>query len=88
MVLAAALIASVIQQSPHLDIELFKQRAEEALLAGEGLQPDFGDDLLAMAPADRLEAIIYLRHLGLLTGESWTLDDLLKPASDSMRARE
>lgn len=61
-------------------IEEFRQVANDWLLSGRGLPRDYRVELMRMDSADRLQAIAYLRRIGLLTDRPWTLDDLLRPA--------
>ncbi|SFA45238.1 hypothetical protein SAMN04487972_1047 [Paracoccus halophilus] len=50
------------------------------LLNGEALPPDLDARLMALAPADRIEVLIFLRRSGMLTGPSWSSERLLVPA--------
>lgn len=59
----------------------FEAMASEWLLSGQGLPRDYRLRLMQMDSADRLQAIIYLRRIGLLTEHPWPLDDLLRPAA-------
>lgn len=61
--------------------EIFEEQATSWLLEGRGLPPDYRLTLMAMEPTSRLQAIVFLRRSGLLTGESWSLEDLLRPVT-------
>lgn len=65
----------------------FTQEAAGWLLEGKRLPPDYRLRLLGMAPAERLQAIIFLRRAGLLTDAAWSLSDILKPAATQEIAR-
>lgn len=66
----------------------FRRTADEWLLTGQGLPRDYRVTLLQMGSADRLQAIAYLRRIGLLTERPWSLDDLLRPAATRTEPRE
>lgn len=59
----------------------FRRDADEWLLTGKSLPPDYRLRLMQMEPADRMQALAYLRRLGLLTGATWPVVDLLKPVT-------
>ncbi|MDN5569423.1 MAG: hypothetical protein L0G27_11875 [Paracoccus sp. (in: a-proteobacteria)] len=66
----------------------FDQFAADAngwLLSGQGLPRDYRVTLMQMDTADRISAIAYLRRIGLLTDRPWTLDDILRPATEPAR---
>ncbi|MDM7458689.1 MAG: hypothetical protein P3W94_004905 [Paracoccus sp. (in: a-proteobacteria)] len=58
-----------------------RRDADEWLLSGRGLPPGYRLRLMQMEPAERMQALAYLRRLGLLTGPSWPVEDLLKPVT-------
>lgn len=62
------------------DMMLFAQEASGWVLEGQSLPPDYRQKLHAMAPADRLQAIIFLRRSGLLNDDVWPLEDVLRDA--------
>lgn len=57
------------------------QEATELLLSGEALPPDINLRLMELAPADRIEVLIFLRRSGMLTGPGWPIDRLLAPST-------
>jgi hypothetical protein len=63
------------------DFTGFARKASEWLLAGQGLPGDYRVMLMQMSSADRIRSIAYLRRLGLLTGQPWSVDDILRPAA-------
>lgn len=82
-----ALAGSIGQASMPMPpaLEAFADEASAWLLEGRRLPPDYRVRLMQMAPADRLQAIVFLRRAGLLTDMAWTLTDVLKPPA---RAKE
>ncbi|AUH33762.1 hypothetical protein [Paracoccus tegillarcae] len=82
MLLSALLLSWPLQQASMPELAQFQRQAEETLLAGETLAPDYRLQLLGMPPAERIEALIFLRRIGLLTGKSWRVGDMLQSASD------
>lgn len=60
-------------------LEAFTNDASVMLLEGRGLPADYRHRLRTMSPGDRLQAIIFLRRSGLLSGDIWTLEDILRP---------
>ena len=52
------------------------------ILDGRDLPRDYRSRLLKMSPADRLQAIIFLRRSGLLKGDIWDLEDILRPPAN------
>lgn len=85
MLVAALFLAGVGAAGQMVDAsprpETFEQEATRWLLEGRDLPPDYRPRLLEMTPSRRLQAIVFLRRSGLLTGKSWRLDDILKPAA-------
>lgn len=83
-----AAAAMAIDAEPTLPpaVAAFAAEANEWLLAGETLPPDYRLRVLAMSPADRVVTIIYLRRIGLLTEGAWSIDDLLRPQSEAKAA--
>lgn len=69
-----------LQQAAIPDVASFRAEMTERLLHGQMLGPDYRRTLRGMPPADRVEAIIFLRRAGLLTGQPWSITDLLSPA--------
>ncbi|MCQ0971053.1 hypothetical protein MLD63_11530 [Paracoccus sp. TK19116] len=59
----------------------FIDAAELRLLGGQPLEPDYRQHLLAMEPDQRLQAIVWLRRSGMLVDRTWSLDDLMRPAT-------
>lgn len=80
MYLAALLLSLPLQQASGADLTAFQRQAEMTLLSGDRLAPDYRQQLLTLPPEDRIEAIIFLRRIGLLTGKRWRVDDMLRPA--------
>lgn len=80
--LTAALAASpdIAPASPELSA--FTEEASAWLLEGEPLPRDYRLRLMRMHPADRLQAIVFLRRSGLLRGDVWRLEEVLAPALD------
>ncbi len=70
------------------DLDAFRRTADEWLLTGQRLPRDYRVMLMQMDSADRLQAIAYLRRIGLLTERPWSLDDLLRPAATRTEPRE
>lgn len=66
----------------------FATTASEWLLSGQGLPRDYRLRLMRMDSADRLQAIAYLRRIGLLTERPWALEDLLRPAEPAPELAE
>ncbi|WP_299911523.1 hypothetical protein [uncultured Paracoccus sp.] len=79
MLVPALLLVWPMQQAVAPDLQGYRQRAETLLLDGGTLPPDYRGELRDMSPADRIEAIIFLRRAGLMTGRPWTIGDLLAP---------
>jgi len=69
-------------------IDAFRRTADDWLLSGRGLPRDYRVMLMDMDSAERLQAIAYLRRIGLLTERPWSLDDLLRPAATRTEPRE
>lgn len=82
LALAADTAVAAAPGEPELPpaVAAIAAEASERLLAGESLPPDYRLRLLALPPAERLLAIIYLRRTGLLRGDPWPLEDVLRPA--------
>lgn len=66
--------------APVQSAEDFAAEATEWLLDGKALPDDWKSRLQAMAPAERLQSLIFLRRSGLLTTQGWTADEILAPA--------
>lgn len=88
MLVSALLLAWPLQQAVLPDLRDFRDEATVLLLEGGTLPTDYRRQLLAMPPAERIEAIIFLRRAGLLTGQTWQIDQLLKPAADPTETAE
>ena len=70
------------------EAKAFAEQATTWLLEGEDLPRDYRVTLMRMPPESRLQALVFLRRAGLLTGEGWTLDDILRPAPATMETDE
>lgn len=81
VILALASDGATVAAQPGLPpaVASLAAEAQDRLLAGEELPPDYRLRLLAMPPDERLLAIIYLRRSGLLKAEAWPLEDVLRP---------
>ncbi|MFV0386984.1 hypothetical protein [Paracoccus sp. (in: a-proteobacteria)] len=66
----------------------YAEQASGWLLEGKNLPPDYRVRLRRMPPAERLQVLIFLRRSGLLVGQPWSLDDILRPAESSEEASE
>ncbi|RNF32909.1 hypothetical protein A7A09_019770 [Paracoccus methylarcula] len=77
LTVAATALPDVSETSP--EVSAFMEEASAWLLDGKGLAPNYRQLLQQMEPADRLQAIIFLRRSGLLTGDIWSLEDVLRP---------
>ena len=73
--LTALAFAAWADTSTQLD--RLSQEANALVLSGDGLPQDYLAQLSAMPPDQRVLAIIYLRRLGLMTGEPIRADALL-----------
>lgn len=81
LVMAMALSDAAPTEEPLLpEAAALASQATEWLLAGEALPADYRLRLLAMRPEARLQAIVFLRRAGLLTGDGWALSDILGPS--------
>ncbi|MDO5632021.1 MAG: hypothetical protein Q4G22_09295 [Paracoccus sp. (in: a-proteobacteria)] len=87
LVLAAGLAQSPAA-APETPLGLFIADAETWLLQAKPLPSDTRLRLLRMRPEDRLQAIIFLRRAGLMTGAVWPVEDLLRPAISREEAGE
>lgn len=83
MLIFALLAAGLAQAEPTTPLGQFVAEAETWLLHARPLPPDTRLRLLQMTPSDRIQAIIFLRRAGLMTGASWPIHDLLRPAIGS-----
>ena len=78
-VLLSLLMAAATSVATELSpAEQFTREAEQWVLQGKALPPDYRLRLLQMEPADRIQAIIFLRRAGLLEGSAWTVQDMLR----------
>lgn len=80
-----AIFLTVALATAPVTFEQFAADANLWLLSGQGLPRDYRVTLMQMDSADRISAIAYLRRIGLLTDSPWSLDDLLRPASEAAR---
>lgn len=78
LTVAATALPDASETSP--EASAFMEEASAWLLEGKGLPRDYRSLLQQMDPADRLQAIVFLRRSGLLTGDIWALEDVLRPA--------
>lgn len=92
MLIATLLMAAALAQAeavlPPTDLDRFTDEAKGWLLQGRPMPPDTRLRLLRMPPEDRLQAIIFLRRAGLMTGASWQVQDLLRPGAPDEGAGE
>lgn len=86
-ILAVATV-SVLTDGLPPDVAVYAEEASGWLLEGRELPPDYRVRLLQMPPAQRLQAIVFLRRAGLLTDKAWPLEDLLRPAQSSREGRK
>ncbi|SEN63642.1 hypothetical protein SAMN04489859_1011104 [Paracoccus alcaliphilus] len=88
--LAALTDGAIVAAQPDLPpaVAAIAAEASERLLAGENLPPDYRLRLLALPPEERMLAIVYLRRTGLLRGEAFPLDDILRPVVPSDEATQ
>lgn len=86
--LILALALSAAEPGATDPLEAFVADAKGWLLEGRPLPRDYRLRLLAMEPADRVAALAQLRRMGLLTGASWPVGDLLRPATPARKADE
>lgn len=88
MLTALALMAATaapLNDLPLLpDSAAFAAEAQTWLLDGQTLPRDYRARLMRMPPDARLESLIYLRRIGLLRGDVWSLDDILRPARQTI----
>jgi hypothetical protein len=85
LILIGALNTGAVAQT---EFERFAETASGWLLEGQRLPRDYRVTLMEMDSADRIQAIAYLRRLGLLNERPWSLDDLLRPAATRTEPRE
>lgn len=80
--IAAALVAFALEAagSGAVTRDALIRDATDRLLAGESLPADTDERLMRLAPADRVEVLIFLRRAGLLSGPGWPAERLLAPA--------
>ncbi|MDB6178749.1 hypothetical protein PAF17_14725 [Paracoccus sp. Z330] len=71
--------AGASAEMPTPQMSAFERDATNWLLEGRDLPPDYRLRLLEMGPSERLQILVFLRRSGLLTGDSWSLDDILRP---------
>lgn len=65
---------------PSAALADYTKMASALVLDGQDLPKDYREHLLALSPADRVQAIAFLRRAGLLSDDHWTLADLLREA--------
>ncbi|MFI0396485.1 hypothetical protein [Paracoccus jiaweipingae] len=78
-VVSAWLVAATL--SAPVSLDQWRADMTAHLLDGGRLPPDYRHVLMTMPPAQRFQAIVYLRRSGLLTGAAWAIEDLLQPAN-------
>lgn len=88
MLVPALLLVWPLQQAIAPDLLEFRAEITAELLEGGALPADYRRQLMAMPPAERIEAIIFLRRAGLLTGRAWQITDLLSPAAKPTETAE
>lgn len=88
MLVSVMLLVWPLQQAVAPDLPGFRAAKEALLLEGESLPTDYRQELMAMSPAERIEAIIFLRRSGLLTDQTWQIGDLLAPPQDRTEPAE
>lgn len=72
------LVATLFLTAPAQTLDLFISDATDRLLNGEMMPSDYKQRILALAdPADRLQAIIFLRRAGLLKDPNTDLGALI-----------
>lgn len=83
--IAVFLLSATIAATPAVAVDTREALIREAtgwLLNGDGLPRDIDERLMRLAPADRIEVMVFLRRSGLLVGPGWDADRLLAPAKD------
>ena len=83
MILAAVLSVALAGTEPPVDAgpaDRLIGEATEWLLNGEDPPPDLDMRLRALAPADRLRVLVFLRRAGIYDHPGWTAEQLLAPA--------
>lgn len=85
--LAAATESSLVQGLPP-EVASYAEEASGWVLSGRDLPRDYRVRLLQMEPPQRLQAIIFLRRAGLLSGKAWTLEEILRPVQTTRESGE
>ncbi len=85
LLVSAALAGGMPQAAQAPTRDGLIAEATDLMLNGEQLPPDLDVRLMQLAPADRIEVLIFLRRSGMLTGPSWTIDQLLAPPKEGER---
>lgn len=83
MILAAVLSVALAGTEPPVDAgpaNRLIRDATEWLLNGEDPPADLDQRLRALAPADRLRVLVFLRRAGIYDHPAWTAEQLLAPA--------
>ncbi|MBK4214999.1 hypothetical protein JJJ17_03565 [Paracoccus caeni] len=92
MLTALALMAATAAplEDLHLlpDSAAFAEEAGQWLLQGQPLPRDYRARLMRMPPDARLETLIFLRRTGLLRGDIWTLEQILRPVVSAAEGGE
>lgn len=87
--LAAGLTTAAIAETPMLpDAAAYAEEATEWVLDGQTLPRGYRVRLMQMSPEARLQTLIFLRRVGLLMADAWTLADILAPATAPRESSE
>ena len=81
LLVSAALAGGMPQAAQAPTRDGLIAEATDLMLNGEQLPPDLDVRLMQLAPADRIEVLIFMRRSGMLTGPGWTIDQLLAPST-------
>lgn len=81
--IAALLIMTAMAAEPPETAQASRENlireVTELLLSGGSLPADIDARLMAVAPVERIEVLIFLRRSGMMDGPGWTADRLLAP---------
>lgn len=77
--LVSVLMSALLISGASAEAEAYAVRAQDLLLAGGQLGPDFRHELAALTPVDRYAVVIWLRRAGLLTGPEIPIAEMLAP---------
>lgn len=78
-----AALVGLTEASLSSGLSGFRDKASEWVLAGEDLPANYRTQLYEMSSEDRLQAIVFLRRSGLLRGDIWTLEDVLRETDET-----